>query len=190
MKRNYSNCGPCFSLIGSCLKEWRNSGKILVSYFAGWNFILFARRSTSWRRKNTCSLKHWWCRFSRRRSQNWFSRDGNSGTTKSHVGIHIFWNRDSYWCQFALNLIIIMIQLFRFFAKQFGTAAKHILSHSHHPKFGWERCWCEHHEGCLTVEILIILVVVKRVKVTPHIMITGSLRIEKRAHFAEKMHRF
>ena len=29
-----------------------------------------------------------------------------------------------------------MILFSRYFAKQFGTAAKHILSHSHHPKFG------------------------------------------------------
>jgi len=32
---------------------------------------------------------------------------------------------------------ILGLQNLIFFAKQFGTAAKHILSHSHHPKFGY-----------------------------------------------------
>ena len=36
-----------------------------------------------------CFLKHGWCRFPRRRSKNWFPRNGNSWAAKPHVRIDI-----------------------------------------------------------------------------------------------------
>ena len=80
MKPNCSSFGPCSSPTGHCWRGWQSSGKILVSEF---NFLIsiFKFNLIIW-----FPIKTWLPqRFPRRRSQNWFPRDGNSRSAKPHV---------------------------------------------------------------------------------------------------------
>ena len=131
MKRNCLSCGLCYNLTDHCWREWQSSGKILVG------FAYFDIRGTQPFACERCALmsnyigcqllsKTWLVQVSKAKIQKLISEEWEFlGCKTSCKNQHHLDDGN-----FPINL------LFRYFAKQFGTAAKHILSHSHHPKFG------------------------------------------------------
>ena len=116
MKRNCSSCGLCYNLTDHCWREWQSSGKILVG------FAHFSNKS----KIHQLLSKTWLVQVSKAKIQKLISEEWEFlGCKTSCKNRHHLDGGN-----FPITL------LFRYFAKQFGTAAKHILSHSHHPKFG------------------------------------------------------
>ena len=129
MKRNCSSCGLCYNLTDHCWREWQNSGKILVGFahfsikgknpFCLWKLCVNVK--LHWLLSKTWLVQVSKAKIQKLISEEWeFLGCKTSCKNRHHLD-------DG---NFSITL------LFRYFAKQFGTAAKHILSHSHHPKFG------------------------------------------------------